>query len=142
MEHKDAPTLDSDFSKFIIMNGLPKCDEKKADKLKALLVKLFNKKNFPITEECIEHNFGEDKMTTGQCFIQMKSDEHAKIAAALFNGHKLDSKHTFSACTFPEFEKIMATAEELEKSGEQQKTDFLELKSFVLETRQDQFAFQ
>ena len=64
----------------------------------------------------------------------MKSDEHAKIAAALFNGHKLDSKHTFSSCTFPEFEKIMAT-EELEKSGEQQKTDFLELKSFVLETR-------
>jgi len=62
---KEAPKLDPDFSKFIIMNGLPKCDVKKSEKLTALLVKLFNKKNFTITEQSIQHNFGEDGNTTG-----------------------------------------------------------------------------
>lgn len=74
----------------------------------ALIIKLFAKRTFTVGEESIEMNFGEDGMTTGQCFIALKTDEQAKIAAALFNGHKLDSKHTFSACTFPDFDKIMA----------------------------------
>ena len=63
-------------------------------------------------------NYGPDGMTTGQCFILMKNEDQAKIAATLFNGHKLDSKHTFSACTFPEFEKIMAVEEQ--KNEEQE----------------------
>jgi hypothetical protein len=41
LNNKEAPLLDNDFSKFILMNGLPICDEKKAEKLIALIVKLF-----------------------------------------------------------------------------------------------------
>jgi len=107
-EHKDCPKLDNDFSRHIMLNGLPLCDAAKAQKLVALIIKLFAKRNFTVAEESIEMNFGADGMTTGQCFITLKTDEQAKIAAAFFNGHKLDSKHTFSACTFPDFDKIMA----------------------------------
>ena len=56
----------------------------------------------------------------------MKTDEQAKIASALFNGVKLGAtKHIFSACTFPDFDKIMAY-EEPEESGNNS-TDYLEL---------------
>ena len=112
---KEAPKLDSDFSKWVLLNGLPKCDEKKSVKLTSLLIKLFGKKNFSVAEENISHNFEEKddkKETTGQCFVLMKTDEQAKIAAAIFNGHQLDKKHTFSACTFPDFNKIMEKGEE------------------------------
>ena len=90
MDLKEAPTLDSDFSKWVLLNGLPKCDEKKSVKLTSLLVKLFGKKNFSVDEANIHHNFEENedkKETTGQCFVLMKTDEQAKIAAAIFNGH-------------------------------------------------------
>jgi hypothetical protein len=52
-ELPDRPKLDDDFSKFIVLNGLPKCDTKKSEKLTALLVKLFGKKNFIVAEESI-----------------------------------------------------------------------------------------
>jgi len=64
-ELKECPKLDNDFSKFIILNGLPKCDEKKASKLTALLVKLFSKRNFIITEDAIEMSWDAEKNTTG-----------------------------------------------------------------------------
>ena len=52
-EDKALPKLDNDFSKIILINNLPVCDEKKASKLLALLVKLFAKRNFTITEDDI-----------------------------------------------------------------------------------------
>jgi hypothetical protein len=90
------------------LNGLPLCDRAKAKKLTGLLVKLFAKKNFVVAEESIEMDFNEEDKTTGQAYVQMKNDADAKIASAMFNGHKLDSKHIFSSCTFPDFDKIMA----------------------------------
>ena len=62
---KESPKLDNDFSKHIIVNGLPKCDENKASKLIQLIIKLFAKRNFIITEENIEINFDSNKMSTG-----------------------------------------------------------------------------
>ena len=86
-------------------------------------------------------NYDSEKMTTGQCFIKLASDEQAKISAALFNGYKLDSKHTFSACTFPDFDKIMAIEDQPKEKGND-KTSFLELKAHCLETIKSQYAFQ
>lgn len=78
-------------------------------------------------------------MTTGQCFVLLKNDEQAKIAAALFNGHPLDKKHTFSSCTFPDYEKIMAYED---KSNTNRVTDYLELRSQCLDTRRNEYAYQ
>ena len=70
----------------------------------------------------------------------MPSDEKAKIAAAIVNGHKLDKKHTFSACTFPDYTKIMGTGEEEKKEDEA--TSFLELKDYMLQPSEDVYAYQ
>jgi len=124
---KDAPKLDNDFSKWIIINNIPKVNPEKAKKLVAVLVKLFAKRNFIITEEAIHLDFeGEPSLCTGQVYIEMKTDEQAKIASALFNGHKLDSKHTFASCTFPDFDKIMAYEAPSDTTAQ---TDYLELNS-------------
>ena len=96
------------------MNGLPKCDEAKSIKFNKLLIKIFSKQKIEINEEDIEHNWegeGDERKTTGQAFILMPSDDKAKIAAASINGHALDKKHTFSACTFPDYQEIMGSGE-------------------------------
>ena len=93
LKSKEAPVLDNDFSKFVLLNGLPKVNEEKAEKLKKLIVKLFKKKsNFEIGEEKVEIKFdtADPPISTGQCFVEMKNEEQAKISAAQFNGHKLD----------------------------------------------------
>lgn len=141
MQDKECPKLDNDFSRHILMNGLPKCDEKKAAKLIGLLIKLFSKRNIIIAEDDIEMSWDENKVTTGQAFIVMKNEEQAKIAAALFNGHKLDSKHTFSACTFPDFDKIMAI-EDKSAEASSSATDYLELNAQLLETKKTEYAYQ
>ena len=79
-----------------MVNNLPKCDEAKSKKLKTLLVKILDKKGVNISERDIEMPFNGD--TTAGCgFIKLESEEKAKFAAALLNGHALDKKHTFSA---------------------------------------------
>ena len=46
---KEAPKLDEDFSKFMILNGLPTCDTpEKVGKLIALIIKLFSKQKPPV----------------------------------------------------------------------------------------------
>lgn len=80
-------------------------------------------------------------MTTGQACLSLNTDEQAKIIAGLFNGHKLDKKHTFSACTFPEYEKKMAKNDKTEQSSQSKKDQYLELNDHMLETRKSQYAF-
>ena len=53
---KEAPKLDDDFSKYIILNGIPKCDDKKLEKLnQKVLMKLLSKAGSPVEESAIEH---------------------------------------------------------------------------------------
>ena len=92
----NVPKLDKDFSKYFVVNNLPKCDEAKSKKLKLLLTKILDKKGVKISENEIEMPFNEAE-TVGCAFIKLDSEEKAKMAAALLDGHKLDQKHTFAA---------------------------------------------
>mmetsp|Transcript_216 Transcript_216/g.392 ORF Transcript_216/g.392 Transcript_216/m.392 type:complete len:732 (+) Transcript_216:22-2217(+) len=144
---KEAPELDSDFSKYIVINGLPLCDEKKAQKLIMLIIKLFGKKKFNVSEENIVFNYSEKegvKQTTGQAFIKLDTEEKAKIAAVQFNGYQLDKKHTFSVCTFNDFDKIMEIGQDKEEEAltRDSKTSYLELNAQTMETRLTPYAFQ
>lgn len=70
-EMAGAPKFDDDFSKFILLNGLPKVDEKKGEKLKALLIKLFSKRGYNISDDKLDLKFdtSDPPMGTGQCFV-------------------------------------------------------------------------
>ena len=68
LEDAACPKLDSDFSKYIVVNGLPICDSEKAKKLIKLLIKIGEKNNIIMKEENIEINYdgeADDKKTTG-----------------------------------------------------------------------------
>lgn len=73
--HPNAPKLDTDFSKYFLLNNLPKCDSAKAPKLKTLLVKLFTKKNIVITEDDINMPMGNGGLTEGCAFILASNEE-------------------------------------------------------------------
>ena len=74
----DAPKLDEDFSKYILINNLPKCDAEKSKKLTQLLVKLYQKKNFNIDESSITMPLNDAGMTDGVAFVLATSEEQAK----------------------------------------------------------------
>jgi len=69
LDTKEAPKLDTDYSKYIIMTGLPVCDEAKSLKFNKLLIKLFQKQKYDfVTEDLIEHSWNivdGVKKTTG-----------------------------------------------------------------------------
>lgn len=93
----DAPKLDEDFSKYFLINNLPKCDEAKSKKLTQLLVKLFQKKSFNIDEASISMPLNDDGNTDGVAFVLASSEEQAKLGAAIMNGYQLDKNHLLSA---------------------------------------------
>lgn len=140
---KEAPKLDDDFSKYIILNGIPKCDEKKLEKLnQKVLMKLLSKAGSPIEESAIEHMWDDaHEKTVGCCFINFKNEEMAKIAAMKLNGHELDKKHTFSSCTLPDYNKIIENPQDsLDKKAK--RTDYLEINAQVLDTKKSQYGIQ
>jgi hypothetical protein len=94
----EAPKLDEDFSKYFVINNLPKVDGEKAKKLIQLLIRLFAKKNLQFPEEDIIMEVNEATgLTDGCAFIQAISEESAKFAAAVLNGHQLDKNHQLAA---------------------------------------------
>ena len=94
----DAPKLDEDFSKYFIINNLPKCNEAKSKKLIELLIKLYQKKNYNLEESRIIMPFNDEGMTEGVAFVLANSEEQAKLGAAIINNHPLDKNHLLSAC--------------------------------------------
>lgn len=49
----EAPKLDDDFSKYLVINNLPICDAEKSKKLIQLLIKLYQKKELTFSESDI-----------------------------------------------------------------------------------------
>ena len=141
---KECPNLDEDFSKYMLLNGLPTCDSTdKVGKLIKLIIKLFSKQNIAISEEDIELTYEDCGVkTAGQAFIQLKTEEQAKISAGSLNGYQLDKKRTFSAMTFPDYQKLLKQIDMAQEDKTPDKTDYLELNHQALETRHNQYAFQ
>jgi hypothetical protein len=131
----DAPKLDEDFSKYFVINNLPKCNEAKSKKLIELLIKLYQKKNYILEEERITMPFSEDGMTEGVAFVLANSEEQAKLGAAIINGHPLDKNHLLSACQINDFEKIMMINESVEETAASY--SLMDLRDPLLDTKRE-----
>ena len=83
----DAPKLDEDFSKYFLINNLPKCNEAKSKKLIELLIKLYQKKSYTIDPEKITMPLNDEGMTEGVAFVLASSEEQAKLGAAIINDY-------------------------------------------------------
>lgn len=136
----DAPKLDEDFSKYFLINNLPKCNEAKSKKLIELLIKLYQKKNYTIDPERITMPFDAEGNTEGVAFIQVNSEEQAKLGAAIINNHQLDKNHLLSACQINEFEKIMQTSDSVEETAASY--SLMDLRDPLLDTKHEHFLYQ
>lgn len=135
----DAPKLDEDFSKYFLINNLPKCDEAKSKKLTQLLIKLFDKKSFKTDESKITMPLNDEGMTEGVAFVLTSSEEQAKLGAAIMNGYQLDKNHLLSASQINDFEKIMLTSDAVEETTASY--SLMDLRDPLLDTKREQFLF-
>ena len=104
----NAPKLNDDFSNYFVINNLPKAEEAKVGKLKALIMKSTAKNNLNVQEENIEIPLdSETKKTFGVAYVRMNNEENARIGAALFDNFALTKNNIFATCLLPEFERIM-----------------------------------
>lgn len=136
----DAPKFDDDFSSFFVINGFPKVAEEKTSKFLDLIIKTLEKKNYYIDATNITIPISaETQKTEGVAFVKMSSEEQARIGASTFDGYKLTAKIVFTACTMPEFEKIMATDDSFEQG---ERADLRDLKTPVFDVKRDQYLYQ
>lgn len=136
----DAPKLDEDFSKYFLINNLPKCDKEKSKKLTQLLIKLYQKKSYNLEEDKITMNFNDDGMSDGVAYVLASSEEQAKLGAAIINGYQLDKSHLLSASQINDFEKIMTVDESVDEIASSY--SLMDLRDPILDTKREQFLFQ
>ena len=113
---KFIPSLNNDFSNYVILLNTPFVEEEKREKFKKLLnIKAENFKDtiknyiFPYT------NKDKEKMNNlGMVIIEFETNEQAKLAAKALNGIKL-GKHEAIATTYLDYDKILNTNEKYEE---------------------------
>ena len=82
----NAPKLNDDFSNYFVINNLPKAEEAKIVKLKALIMKSTAKNNLQVSEDQIDIPIDpETNKTYGVAYVRMNNEENARIGAALFD---------------------------------------------------------
>jgi len=87
----------------IVVDGIPKVEESRFNKLKTVLQNIFNKigpiKSFHMPKD-------ELNKTKGFAFIEYEKSEHAVTAIEAKSGYKLDKSHTFKVNSFLDFNKF------------------------------------
>jgi translation initiation factor 3 subunit B len=139
-KRQDAPKLDEDFSKYFLINNLPKCNEAKSKKLIELLIKLYQKKSYTIDPEKITMPLNDEGMTEGVAFVVASSEEQAKLGAAIINDYQLDKSHLLSASQITDFEKIMQTSDSVEETASSY--SLMDLRDPLLDTKHEHFLYQ
>jgi len=81
---------DTSYSNVIIVEGLPITDKK--DKLETIIKKLFGQEG-PIVDFYMPT--GDKSMTKGFAFVRYGTEEEARNAKRVLDGHPLDKKHKF-----------------------------------------------
>jgi len=136
----NAPKLDEDFSNYFVINNLPKCEEKKVDKLKGMIIKASTKQNLVVTEESIDIPMDPaTNETYGVAFIRMNNEENARIGAAIFDNFKLTKNNIFATCLLPEFNRIMATNEEFTMPAAA--ADLRDLRAPIFDTKREHYFY-
>jgi len=138
-QKSDAPKFDDDFSNFFVINGFPKVDESKIKKFYDLILKTLEKRSYYIDSDKITIPISaETGKTEGVAFVKMSSEEQARIGASTFDGYELTKKIIFTACTMPEFEKIMQTEDDFQQ---EERADLRDLRTPVFDVKRDQYLY-
>jgi len=135
---KDHPSEKAGVESIIVVDGIPQVGPERFDKLKAVIIKFFNKFGEIINEYFPKNETGQTK---GYVFLEYASPENAKEAVATANQHKLDKQHTFLVNLFSDFSKYEDIPDEWEPPQPQPYKEQTDLCSFLMDPdAYDQFS--
>ena len=115
---QDLPTLNDDFSSFVVLINTPFVEEAKRDKFKTFMAKkvAVNFKDrikdyiFPYTDA------DKDKLKDGaMIMLQFESNEEAKLAAQALNGAQIDKTRKGTAVAYLDYDKVLSMDEKYTK---------------------------
>lgn len=141
LKHPEAPKLDTNFSSYFLLCGLPKVEEAKCDKLKQVLVKIFTNKNVDYVHEddikmLVDKSTGK---TYGTGFIKCEDEQKAKFASAAIHNFVMTKTNTIMSSTFDEFERLIKISDEYH---EPKFADLIDLYSYAMDEANDQFMMR
>ena len=114
---QDLPTLNDDFSSYVIVTNTPFVEEAKREKFQVF----FNKKVASFKDKIKEFIFpykDEDKdklKESAMILLRFETNEEAKLAASALNGLQIDKSHKANAVTYLDYDKILSMEDKLTK---------------------------
>eukprot|EP01135_Chromosphaera_perkinsii_P005513 Nk52_evm62s352 gene=Nk52_evmTU62s352 len=100
------PTERKGIDCIILVDNIPKVPKEKQSKLVAVLGKIFNQMG-KVRPNGIFMPNDTKGVSTGICFVEFMSPEHASTAVKKGNGYKLDKAHVFEVYMLTDVEKYM-----------------------------------
>lgn len=107
-----VPALNENYSNIIIIDHLPKVDEKKSEKLLAVLKKNIFVGNGNIVQDGIFMPMNSDGLTKGYLFVELETIDQAEAVLKVAHGYRLDKQHVLYAFRFTDFERLANLEEE------------------------------
>lgn len=137
LEKPEAPKLNTDFSNYFIMAGLPKVGQEKQPKLLDLLVKIFKKKGCDfIRIEDLEMPVQEDGISYGIIFAKVADSLRAQEAISTIHNHKLDKSSNIVASSFDDYPSFLEVDDHLQIP---KSSDLVDLHNHFFDSNNDQF---
>ena len=139
-----VPPMDSSFDNVIVIDQLPKVDDKKCEKLIGVLKKqVFG----PVGATAIvDFQMPMDEasgLSKGYMFIEFSDVEHAEQVLKAAHGYRLDKNHVLYAFRFTDFDRLAQLEEEFKPPKMPAYKEFEYLRSWLLDEQgRDQFAIQ
>lgn len=138
-----VPVIDSDFSNIIVVDGLPRVEESKEQKLNNFIKQFFTKidNGGKIVDVFMPI---ENKSTVGYGFIEYENKEGAEMALKAKDDKALDAKHKLKILRYSEFESTLAISDEYKAPSEgEYKRESKNFSSWLLDDfGRDQFVLR
>jgi hypothetical protein len=107
---KEMPTMDNDFSSYVIVTNMPFVEEEKRDKFKVYMSKKVGDDLASKIQDYIFPYSNDDKdyfNNNSLLIIKFETFEEAKLAAIALNGFQIDKSHKVNAITYIDFDRII-----------------------------------
>lgn len=137
-----VPPVSESYDNVIIIDHLPRVDEKKAEKLMAILKKsIFAGNGSVVPDGAFMPRNKEDGMTKGYLFAEFETAEQAEAVLKAAHGYRLDKQHVLYAFRFTDFERLANLEDEFREPELPPFVEHEYLRSWLLDPQsRDQFV--
>jgi len=110
----ERPREHESLGNIIVVDNLPKVDQTKLEKLKAVVSKVYSKIGVVRKEY---YPLDDEGKTKGYGFFEFDNELAAQEAVKQTDGYRLDKNHTFSVCLMSDFDRLTQVPSESTDTG-------------------------